>query len=422
MWDPKVEVYEAAERVRNALTRLGYCYRTKNDELIEISYRQLGVVGEQYGLLEIDVQRLPPRVSIGRLTHPETIHHLTAVVGKPVHKLNTTGLTYCVELQGQAKKRLPTQAVLDMETRPDGDYMIPIGQGIDKAEWRSLLETSHILVGGESRSGKSTWLSAMLAALLSTCTPDELQLALVDPKGVEFTPFCGIPHLIKPVAVSPHEASAVTTHLIAEMDRRRELFAGVFARNLTAYNERAAKIGAPPLPLILLVVDEVTDIAIQAGLNSTFYQNLIRLSSKGAAFGLIMVLATQNPKAEVLNTLIRGNLSTRIAFRVSGVEHSRTILGRGGAQELPRTIRGRMMAWLDNALVELQGFQVSDEAMLSLTTHWASAGKPRLLSIERELVIYARDHFDGGFPIQRLYEAFDRSHSYRNRATRRGEF
>ena len=100
------------------------------------------------------MQRLPPRVSISKLTHPETIHHLKAVVGKPVHKLNTTGLTYCIELQAQHNQRLPTKVGLDLSTRPPGTFMIPIGQTKQGSEWRSLLETSHILVGGESRSGR----------------------------------------------------------------------------------------------------------------------------------------------------------------------------------------------------------------------------------------------------------------------------
>jgi hypothetical protein len=411
--DPKFEVYEAAERIRNALTRLGYCYRTKNDDLIEISYRQLGVVSDQYGVLEVDVQRLPPRVSIAKLTHPNTIHHLKAVVGKPVHKLNTTGLTYCIELQPRHKQRLPSKIELDLRTRPSGAFMIPIGQNKQDAEWRSLFETSHILVGGESRSGKSTWLNAMLIALLSTYTPREFQLALIDPKGVEFTPFDGIPHLVKPVAINPRKASEVTGWLVAEMDRRRDLFAGVFARNLATYNQRAAKLDAPTLPLILVVIDEVSDIALQAGLKSAFYKNLIQLSSKGAAFGLIMVLATQNPKAEVLNTLIRGNMSTRIAFRVTTSEHSRTILGLPGAHKLPRTIRGRMMARMEGALVELQGFHVPDEAVLALTRRWAQASGPTLLPIERALVIYAREELDGAFPIKRIYEQFKGQISHR---------
>lgn len=411
--DPKFEVYEAAQRIRDALTRLGLCYRTKNDDLIEISYRQLGVVGEEYGVLEVDVQRLPPRVSISKLTDADTIHHLTAVVGKPVHKLNTTGLTYCIELKPRGKNRLPHSMPLDLSTRPGGEYMIPIGQGVDKAEWRSLLETSHILVGGESRSGKSTWLNAMLVALLSTYTPQELQLALIDPKGVEFTPLNGLPHLVKPVATMPLEAAEVTNWLILEMDRRRDLFAGVYARNLQAYNERVTKTGGEALPLVLIVIDEVSDIALQAGLNSAFYKNVIRLSSKGAAFGLILVLATQNPKAEVLDTLIRGNMSTRIAFRVATSEHSRTILGRTGAQDLPRTIRGRMLARLDGTMVELQGFHVPDEAILALVRRWAEQSGPTLSPVERALVVYAQEELGGLFPIKRIYDQFKGQISHR---------
>jgi hypothetical protein len=413
MLDPRAEVHQAAERIRNALTRLGLCYRTKNGDLVEICFRQLGLVGDQYGLLEVDVQRLPPRVSIGKLTDKGTLHHLTAVVGRGVKKLNTTGLTYCIELQPGTKQRLPHSIPLDVDTRPSGQFMIPIGQNTEGAEWRGLFDTSHILVGGESRSGKSTWLNAMLVALLSTYTSAELRVALVDPKGVEFTPFSGIPHLVKPIAITPNQASAVLNWLVTEMDARRELFAGVYARNLTAYNERAPKQGASPLPLILVVIDEVSDIALQCGLSSTFYRNLIRVSSKGGAFGLVLVLATQNPKAEVLNTLIRGNMSTRIAFRVSSVEHSRTILGRGGAQELPRTIRGRMLARLDESMVQLQGFHVSDEDVLALARRLSAQSRPRLSPIERELVVCAQEELAGAFPIQRLYQRFRGQVSYR---------
>ena len=418
MLDPKIEVQEAAERVRNALTRLGHCYQTKRGDLIEISYRQLALVGTKYGLLEIDVHRLPPRVSIDKLTRKETLHDLTAVVGRPVHKLNTTGLTYCIDLQPAPKQSLPKTTRLEMGTRPPGQYMIPIGQGAAQAEWRSLLDTSHILVGGESRSGKSTWLNAVLASLLTTYTQDELRLALIDPKGVEFTPYAGVPHLVKPVAIMPHDAAAVTSWLMREMDLRRDLFAQVFARNLPAYNNSVRQLGdadrgASPLPLLLAVIDEVTDIALECGLNSSFYQDLIRLSSKGAAFGLILILATQNPKAEVLNTLIRGNMSTRVAFRVSSAEHSRTILGRTGAQDLPRSVRGRLMARLDESLIELQGFYVPDQQILALAHRWQRSEGPRLSPIERSLVLHAQQQLDGFFPIGKLYQRFKGQISHR---------
>ena len=406
MLDASGEVSQAAERIQKALTRLGHCYRTKRGDLVEVSYAQLGVVGNRYGVLEVDVQRLPPRVRIGDLTANGTLHHLTAVVGKPVHKLNTIGLTYCIELQRRPRRRLPAMVPLDLRTRPEGEYMIPLGQGSEGAEWRSLLDTSHILVGGESRSGKSTWLNALLVSLLATHTPAELRLAIVDPKGVEFTPLNGVPHLVKPVAVDPGEASSVTGWLVAEMDRRRDLFAGFYARNLQSYNKRAVEAGGEPLPLVLVIIDEVSDIALQCGLKSAFYRNLIRLSCKGAAFGLTLVLATQNPKAEVLNTLIRGNLSTRIAFRVATVEHSRTILGCGGAQELPRGVRGRLVARLEGGLVTLQGFRVSDEAVLELVLRWSERCGATLSLLERDLVGYARNELGGAFPVERLYQAF----------------
>lgn len=404
--DPRADVQRAAERIRDALTRLGYCYETKSGALIEVSYRELSLVGDRYGLLEVDVQRLPPRVRIDKLSHRETLHHLTAVVGRPVRKLNTTGLTYCVELRPRPRRRLPHRVPLDLDARPPGPYMIPIGHGTDGPVWRSLLETSHMLVGGESRSGKSTWLNALLVALLATHDPGELRLALVDPKGVEFTAYDGLPHLVRPVAVTPPTATAVTGWLVTEMDRRRDLFASVFARSLETYNARARRTGDPALPLILVAIDEVTDIALQCGLRSAFYKNLIRLASKGAAFGLVLVLATQNPKAEVLSTLIRGNLSTRIAFRVSSAEHARTILGCGGAQDLPRTIRGRMLARLDQGTTPLQGYYVSDEAIHALTRRWVQQGAPAFSAIERELVQHSLDALDGGFPIGKLYNAF----------------
>lgn len=401
--DPRWEVAEAARRIQQALTKMGLCYETKDGHLVEVSYSRIGVVGDEYGLLEIDLQRLPRKVTVNKLAHRDTLHHLTAVVGKPVKKLNTTGLTYCVLLRPQPKERLPRCVQLDVDTCPPGEYMIPIGQGRRGAVWRSLLDTSHILIGGESRSGKSTWLNSMLAALLNAYSAKQLQLVVVDPKGVEFTAYGGIPHLAVPIAEEPKQAGEVTDWLMGEMNRRRRLFASCFAKHLTAYNARAQE----PLPLIVAVIDEVTDIALQCGLRSRFYTNLIRLASKAGSFGIVLVLATQNPKAEVLNTLIKGNLSTRIAFRVATPEHSRTILGAKGAERLPRDIRGRMLARLDADLVELQGFLVTDAQILALVQRLGGKPiKPLLEPVERDLVRYAVEHLDGGFKIGALARAF----------------
>jgi len=351
--------------VRHTLLNRGL-YGRRDGGIQEVPWKRT-ILLDEIGVVafEVDVARLP--VKIERLLDPQVAHQMQASLGgRRVKVTNSQGLVFGVALEpGEPRPatRLPRRIVLNLEARPPGKYLIPIGQGVHGPVWRSLLETGHILVGGESGSGKSTWLHAMLVALLSVHPPTELQVALIDPKQVEFQVYRGLPHLLAPVATEAGEASALTAHLLAEMDRRRARFARVGARNLVNF----CHLTGESLPPVLLVIDEVTDIALEAGLKSPFYKNLIRLVSKGRAFGLIVVLATQNPKAEVLNTLIRGNMSTRIAFRVATVHHSRTILGTPGAEKIPRSVRGRLVARLDRDLEDLQGFDIIDAQIRALT-------------------------------------------------------
>lgn len=351
--------------VRHTLLNRGL-YGKRDGGIQEVLWKRtillddLGVVA-----FEVDVGRLP--VKIERLQDPGVAHQIqTSLGGRRVKITNSQGLLFGVALEPGVPRPvmpLPRRVVLDLNSRPAGRYLVPIGQGSHGPVWRSLLETGHILVGGESGSGKSTWLRAILVALLSAHSSEELQVALVDPKQVEFQVYKGLPHLLAPVATEAAEASALTARLLAELDRRRARFAGVGARNLVNYRHLTGEL----LPLVLLVVDEVTDIALEAGLKSPFYKDLIRLVSKGRAFGLVVVLATQNPKAEVLNTLIRGNMSTRIAFRVMTANHSRTILGMSGAEKIPRSVRGQLVARLDQELENLQGFDIIDAQIRTLT-------------------------------------------------------
>jgi phosphoglycolate phosphatase-like HAD superfamily hydrolase len=352
--------------VRHTLLNRGLYGKRDGGGIHEVSWKRT-VLLDDLGIVafEVDVGRLP--IKIERLLDPAVAHQMQASLGgRRVRVINSQGLLFSVALGPEEPRQgthLPQRVVLDLGGCPPGKYVIPVGQGRGGPVWRSLLETGHILVGGESGSGKSTWLHAMLIALLSVHAPTELQVTLVDPKQVEFQVYRGLPHLLAPVATEANEASAATARLLAELDRRRTCFTEVGARNLVNYRHLTGE----PLPLVLLVVDEVTDIALEAGLKSSFYKDLIRLVSKGRAFGLVVVLATQNPKAEVLNTLIRGNMSTRIAFRVATASHSRTILGMCGAEKIPRSVRGRLVARLDRDLEDLQGFDILDEQVRTLT-------------------------------------------------------
>ncbi len=397
--------------VRHTLLNRGLYRRRKDGSIQEVIWKRsillndLGIVA-----FEVDVQRLP--VKIEQLLDPQVAHQMQASLGgRQVRVTNSRGLLFGIMLEPdppQPKVRLPRRVQLDLDTRPgrgaieSRPYLIPVGQGEGGPVWRSLLETGHILVGGETGSGKSTWLNTALAALLAAHTPHELQVAIVDPKEIEFHIYQGIPHLFAPMATGVDEASALTARLMAEMDRRRALFRHARTKSLPQYNQRTGD----RLPLILFIVDEVTDIALTAGLKSPFYTDLIRLSSKGRAFGLVLVLATQNPKAEVLNTLIRGNMSTRIAFRVATAEHSRVILGESGAQELPRTIRGRLVARMDRGLQTLQGFYITEKETEHLI-EGLSGGRPSpLTELEEEMVHYAMIHLEGKFHIHKLAATF----------------
>jgi len=391
--------------VRHTLLNRGLCRRLQDGRLQEVAWKRT-ILLSHLGLVafEVDVQRLP--VKIEQLLDPEVAHQIQASLsGRQVRVTNSRGLVFGVRLEPdppQPRIRLPNRVPLDLDARPQGSYLIPVGQGSGGAVWRSLTETGHVLVGGESGSGKSTWLNAILCALLAAHTPQELQVAIVDPKAVEFQAYRNLPHLLAPIAVEIEEAEALSARLMAEMDRRRALFSRVSSKDLPGYNRRSQE----PLPLVLLIVDEVTDIALQAGLKSPFYTNLIRLVSKGRAFGLAVILATQNPKAEVLNTLIRGNMSTRLAFRVASAEHSRVILGRGGAQELPRTIRGRLMARLDGAEEILQGFYITEKEIGALTHRLRHSRSAVLTGLEEALVCHAVKHLEGKFHIHKLAAAF----------------
>jgi DNA segregation ATPase FtsK/SpoIIIE-like protein len=370
-----------ATLVRSALTDIGLCYRHKDGGLQEITFSRLGITADRARLvLEVDMLRLPPRVTVTKLTSNNTTHHLTAVIGKPVHRLNTTGLTYSVEMDhvAQHDRPLPDVVPLDLRRRPKGRsvngqplYLFALGHNHTQGDlYLSLRDTSHILVGGESRSGKSTWINAVLASLLPFYAPHELNVAFVDPKGVEFNLWDGIAHQIAPIAEEPEEALAIANALVQVMQGRRGIFKEVKARNLSTCNARRKAEGLPPLPLILFVVDELTDLTEQ---DRRLYTPLIRLACKGAAFGVLLLVATQNPRFDVVPTVIRGNLSTRIGFRVASAEHSRTILGSNvdgrGCHQLPRNKRGRLMLRYDNNLVEFQGFLIADSLIDRIADH-----------------------------------------------------
>lgn len=357
----------------------------------------------------MDTSTLP--VSLERLTDPRVVHQVsTALGGRRVEVVNHRGVAWLVAmdlppLAEPARTHLPKQADLDLGTIPVGRFMVPLGVGSDGAAWRSLLDLDCILVGGVRGYGKTTFLLSVLLALLQRHGPAELQIAIVDPKGFDFSLFDGVPHLWSERATEAESAARLLGDLVAEMDDRGEQFGRLGVRTLEAFNEAAPE----PLPLLLVVVDEVTDLMLEAGRGAADLQrSLVRLVSKGRAAGIVVLAATQNPKSEVFSTLARGNFKTRIAFWVSEAVMSRTILNRGGAEQLPQ-VRGRMLALVEGQgqePAELQGFYLGDEAMRAALSGLAGRQYSQLTDLECALVRHAVDELAGEFKIEGLYEAF----------------
>ncbi len=431
------DVDEATRLLVDALTRLGLAHKTQGGPLqqVRIGRRRYDVQGGEL-LLELDTQRLPHGVRAGELTAVGTLQHLAAVLHRPVHLAEGHGITYAVAMApGRLTGRLPGQVELEeaMASWNGRPYTFPLGASPAGPVWETL--RGHYLVAGETCSGKTTWLVATSLALAAIHTPDELALVIVDPKGVDLVSLGNLPHAAGDVATSPDEAAAALAELIGVVDERRRLFLqagqalGAAISNLEIYNR---KTGAR-LPRVLAIVDEVTDLAMQlGGPRSDFFRNLVRLASIGRSFGIHLLLATQNPKAEVLDTLARGNLAGRICFRVPEAVQSRIVLGEGGAEKLPR-MPGRMLAKLDGRILTLQGYMVPDADMQALVTmgrlvqpggddqeltgrdvtaggEVTGAAAPLgpvqvpLTDLERRMVRYAVEQLGGRFPEREIVE------------------
>ncbi len=190
-----------------------------------------------------------------------------------------------------------------------------------------LSDMPHILIAGSTGSGKSVCLNSIIMSLLYNAAPDELKLVFIDPKMVELTVYNGIPHLMTPVVTDPKKASVVLRWMTTEMEKRYKLFADLGVRDIYRYNQ-----AAPPLPFIVIVIDELADLMMVAPIEVE--DSICRLAQMARAAGMHLIVATQRPSVDVVTGIIKANIPSRIAFAVSSQTDSRTILDIGGAEKL----------------------------------------------------------------------------------------
>lgn len=232
-----------------------------------------------------------------------------------------------------------------------------------------LAKAPHLMIAGQTGSGKSVCINALMASMLLSKTPDELRMILVDPKAVELKMYENIPHLLAPVITKPEIAIQALQWLCYEMDRRTEVLAKAKVRNLNGFNE---KFDAGLLPedvpdtdrghrmaFIVVIIDEMADLMMVAG--KEIEKNVSRLAAKARAVGIHLVLATQRPSVKVITGNIKANLPTRISFKVASQVDARTVMDHAGAEKLLG--RGDMLFKAVNAPdpVRVHGAFLSDE-------------------------------------------------------------
>ncbi|MEM5342683.1 DNA translocase FtsK [Paraburkholderia azotifigens] len=214
-----------------------------------------------------------------------------------------------------------------------------------------LAKAPHMLVAGTTGSGKSVAINAMIVSLLYKATPEDVRMIMIDPKMLELSVYEGIPHLLAPVVTDMKLAANALNWCVGEMEKRYRLMSAVGVRNLQGFNQKIRdaaakekKIGNPfsltpdapeplsPLPLIVVVIDELADLMMVAG--KKIEELIARLAQKARAAGIHLILATQRPSVDVITGLIKANIPTRVAFQVSSKIDSRTILDQMGAESL----------------------------------------------------------------------------------------
>jgi len=277
-----------------------------------------------------------------------------------------------IELPNRSPEFVPLKNMLQSDLMQENESKLTVSLGLDvsgKPVIADLSRMPHVLIAGQTGSGKSVCINAFLGSILFRAAPSEVKLILVDPKRVELTNYSGIPHLLAPVIIEPDKVVSALRWIQAEMDRRYKLFAQAGSRNIDAFNEMS---GFQALPYIVLMIDELADIMLFSPVE---VEDLItRIAQMSRATGIHMVLATQRPSVDVITGLIKANIPCRIAFAVASQVDSRVILDTQGAEKLLG--RGDMLYLPPDAAKpkRIQGAFISDRDSNSLVSFLKNQG------------------------------------------------
>lgn len=249
----------------------------------------------------------------------------------------------------------------------DKKLMVPLGKSImGEIGVCEINKMPHMLIAGTTGSGKSVCVNGIICSILMRAKPDEVKLAMVDPKVVELSVYNGIPHLMCPVVSDPKQAAILLQKMVNEMEKRYHMFASTGTKKIEGYNEYVDKWNKShpdekldKMPFVVIIIDELSDLMMVAA--KEVEDSILRITQKARAAGIHLIVATQRPSTEVITGLIKANIPSRIAFAVGSGIDSRTILDQIGAEKLLGKGDMFFLPIGMNSPIRIQGSFITDE-------------------------------------------------------------
>ena len=276
--------------------------------------------------------------------------------------------TIGIEIPNPSISAVKFKEVLAHEQKSLSDAKIVVALGKDimgRPQLADLSKMPHLLIAGSTGSGKSVCTNTMICSILMRYKPDEVKLMLVDPKKVELSNYNGVPHLLCPVVSDPKKASIALQKLVAEMDKRYDMFSDANVKNIAGYNDWIMKenknngTNVHKMPYIVAIIDELADLMLVA--SKEVEDSIMRITQMARAAGIHLIVATQRPSTDVITGVVKANIPSRIAFAVASNIDSRTILDMSGAEKLLGKGDMLYLPMGENVPIRIQGCFIADD-------------------------------------------------------------